>query len=333
MCPALAQSRPCNMNPCLTTSFSVGYCNRALRKCTRYRALERGCHTVTKVYGNGPAITKTLLDEHHKMEHQIKVIQNHEGRGDANGTYRKIIRQEDAKAVRTVKRIIQHANGDRGHVATKGTRKAKRQSRTSKHQVATDLKVAGSLNDKDSPSVSPESLNKAIPTAQHGSKPRVRFQFHNNGKGKAAVVGAVKAAEHAISAKEGADAVAYNFKISSNSAPVREVQELGESSQVTSPAKTNEHRGTVKRMISAADAAHKLAVHKQKHMSKIEKERCLSYVHGVAHYCGRMADCVSKTKDQADISISKKLTKQVEQVEQAAKSPVRPVPTPASERS
>lgn len=331
MCPALAQSRPCNMNPCLTTSFSVGYCNRALRKCARYRALERGCHTVAKVYGNGPAITKTLLDEHHKMEHQIKVIQNRKGRGDANDKYREIIRQEDAKAVRTVKRIIQHANGDRGKPATKGRSKATRHGRTSKQQVATDLKVAGSLNDKDAPSASAGSLNKAMPTAQHGAKPVVRFHFHNNGKGKAAVVDAVKAAEHAITVKEGADATAYNFKISSNSAPVREVQELGESSEVTPPATTKDHQRTVKRVISAADAAHKLAVHKQKHMSKIEKERCLSYVHGVAHYCGRIADCVSKTKDQADINISKKLTKQVERAQQAAKVPVRPASAPASE--
>lgn len=45
-CPALAQSKPCNSQPCLSVTFGQGYCDKALRKCTTNRAQLKSCGQV-----------------------------------------------------------------------------------------------------------------------------------------------------------------------------------------------------------------------------------------------------------------------------------------------
>merc|ERR1711990_1072520 len=45
-------------------------------------------------------------------------------------------------------------------------------------------------------------------------------------------------------------------------------------------------------------------------VSQMEAERCAKYKNGVAHFCGRMVDCVGKQQDKRDINYSKTLSKQ-----------------------
>jgi hypothetical protein len=303
-CPDLLQSRPCNMQPCLEKSFALGYCNRALRGCMKYRALERGCHSVRKVFGFGSGINRIMIDEHDKMERKIRVIQNRKGRGDANQKFRDIIKQEDRKAIRTVKKIVKaQGSGENPH-----------QSRDNRA-----TRASASSNDGASASVDHNALDKSItvkPTL--GEQPKAafiqpKFQFHPDGKGTAEVLHAVAAAERGVTSTEGAAATKYQFKLAGPT-PLRE-RDLGESVTLLDLEESGEvqsmasHSKSMRKIVDPINVS-KAQSNPKAHMSQMEAERCAKYKNGVAHFCGRMVDCVGKQQDKRDINYSKTLTKQ-----------------------
>jgi len=307
-CTALTQSRPCNMQPCLSRVFGIGYCDRALSGCTKYRALEQGCHRTSATFGHGSGISKIMMDEHLKMEQKIASIQNH------NNTVKwpvsnehdkdqidKQNQHEAAQAFATahVYKVIENSDDGPGttvshpsHDSQQGPTSAKKLAETSQHKTSTQGRT------------SPQRQDAAI-----------QFQFHDNGKGTAAILQAVSAAEHAVTMKEGAAAIQYTFK---KEIPLSGESEndLGESAD-TSP----QHPPPVPSSLSGkhitnhglqhdggpVKAQHRLSVLNS--MSEVEAERCKRYQRAMAKYCGRMVDCVTKNVDHQDVQYSKNLQK------------------------
>jgi len=77
-CPDLAQSKPCNSQPCLTVTFNAGYCDNALKECTRSRALMKGCLKPASGFGNGKGVQGTMAAEQAKVDEQISSVQKND---------------------------------------------------------------------------------------------------------------------------------------------------------------------------------------------------------------------------------------------------------------
>jgi len=176
-----------------------------------------------------------------------------------------------------------------------------------------------------------------------GQSSTVHFQFHKDGKGTAAVMKAVAAAEHAVTKSEGVAATSYKFNLMRGAMPIEETQdvELGESGDVRSKRQSSPRQGAMrtahpsrlspvtwmlqermtkkKRQLTMKDvhrmndpvaAQLKTNALRQMYETQAEKQRCNRYKNAVAHFCGRMVDCVTKNLEQHDIHYSRALVKQ-----------------------
>jgi len=247
-CAALTQSRPCNMQPCLSKTFGIGYCDRALKGCTKYRALEHGCHTPAQVYGKGTGITKIMLDEHAKMERKIATITN---------------KKKDPKGWLSAEKPEKFSDRPADKIDKAVTRE---------HKAAI------------------EHVHRA---AEGKNKPTVRFEFSHAKRTAAA-------------------AMSFNLKKDLPMSP-RSTSELGESDEVAAkPAASQKTQQVSQQSLDSTNSPVKpqLKLDKMSAKEKSRAARCARYKNAVAHFCGRMVDCVTKNVDKQDIHYSQALQRQ-----------------------
>jgi len=294
------------MQPCMSMKFDKGYCERALTGCTRYRALERGCHATPQIYGSGNSITKTMIAEHDSMEKKIAIIQNHDHKGwvkpNPNSSLpgqpqyvdrlHEIIKQENAAAWRKVRGIVEKQYGSASpapHV---------------------------SAQDQDSPVPDAGAFNAAIDPRKKrlGDDNKEHAKFLRSDTD--AVLRAVATAEHGVTVHEGAAATQYKFQLKRGAlGTIGDERDLGESGEINSnndksaafhvPAETEKK---IQQIIDPTRNMRKAIV------NDVETKRCTRYKAGVAHFCGRMVDCVQGSLNQKDIQRSNAASKEADAV-------------------
>lgn len=247
------------MQPCLSKTFGIGYCDRALKGCTKYRALEHGCHTPTQVYGKGTGITKIMLDEHNKMEHKIATITNRKKNPKGWLSREKPERFSNTPADKIDKAVTREHKAAIAHV----------------HQAT-------------------EGKSKQAGQQKAEAPGTVRFEFSH----------AKSSASTAMAFKLGKDLPM---------GPRSSRSDLGESGEVTAePAVSQKTQQVSQQSLDSANSPvqPQQKLDKMKTVDKARSARCKRYKNAVAHFCGRMVDCVTKNVDKQDIHYSKSLEQQ-----------------------
>jgi len=259
-CPPLAESKPCNTQPCMTVTFSKDYCDKALKKCTESREMYKGCKVnPSRKFGNGAGMQTGMMNEQNKVDRMVKGMNKdddadddeNEPEGDDSDSSLVESPVKKLSIGKTAPHSVPKAaapqsmhekaatplpSADPVAVAPpgKGGKGGKGQPPLGVAPRESGGKGGkGRQGGKGQPAMAMQqpAMRPQPPVRQHArlgqAAPSIQYRFHNGGRGDAMIMKAVAAAEHSISSKEGAAATNYEFDV--NSSPRSVIGDLGES--------------------------------------------------------------------------------------------------------
>jgi len=316
-CPALAQSKPCNTEPCLTATFGAGFCANALKKCTEAKAEMKGCGDRSYSFGNGDALTQMMVSTSMKVEKKIqKTDPDHSAREDPNGYDTTPMPSEPM-----------HATPPSQYPTSAGKRKPAPPKR-----AAAAPKSSGTHE-----SLGEDVAEEVKHIERASAKPQVRFEFPRD-EAPSTIIDAVHAAER-NAAKPGYDAFDFKIRPREHNELLQLDESAGRRGMKPKAAPGTKHRhildhlraveakkragGSASDRIVKAGRSHgnsestarKVARENAKGNSifkDMQTEKCGIAQARVAKYCGQMVDCVQQSLDTRDINYSKQLTTRVE---------------------